>query len=297
MINRLPKLTFAGLLFIVGLSLVTFFGFSTDILGQVIYRSGEDISPAFDGWEENPDGTFNLVFGYFNRNWDEMPHIPVGPENNLSPGDPDQGQPTLFLPRRNRFVFKIKVPADFGDKEIVWTVTANGRTNTAYGSLNPGYITDDELQQFDVGDFGHNNMELRENDGPTVNIEGQSLRTVSVGQPLTLTAQASDDGIPPSHAAPLRLPGRHGAWGLRVSWFVYRGPADQVSLSPYQFKTYPDYRNNSPWSPGWEPPALPADGKWPLTATFQQPGSYVLRVMAHDGGLKDTHDVTVTVTP
>ena len=67
MINRLTKLTFAGVLFIVSLSLVTFLGFSTDTLGQVIYRSGEDISPAFDGWEENPDGTFNLVFGYFYR--------------------------------------------------------------------------------------------------------------------------------------------------------------------------------------------------------------------------------------
>jgi len=98
------------------------------------------------------------------------------------------------------------------------------------------------------------------------------------------------------HAAPLRLVGRHGAWGLRVAWFVYRGPADQVTFDPYQFKTYPDYRSNSPWTPGWEPPALPPDGRFPVSATFAEPGLFVVRVMAHDGGLKDTEDVTVTVT-
>lgn len=264
--------------------------------GQVVYRTGQDVAPAFDGWEANPDGTFDLVFGYFNRNWDETPHVPVGPDNRLEPGGPDQGQPTLFLPRRNRFVFRINVPADFGDDEIVWTLTVNGRTNRAYGSLNPGYITDPELQQFDVGDFGHNNAEMRANQAPTVRVEGVLRRTVRAGEPLALAAAAADDGVPPVHAAPLRLVGRHGAWGLRVAWFVYRGPADQVTFDPYQFKTYPDYRSNSPWTPGWEPPPLPPDGRFPVSATFAEPGLFVVRVMAHDGGLKDTEDVTVTVT-
>lgn len=264
--------------------------------GQVVYRTGQDVAPAFDGWEANPDGTFDLVFGYFNRNWDETPHVPVGPDNRLEPGGPDQGQPTLFLPRRNRFVFRINVPADFGDDEIVWTLTVNGRTNRAYGSLNPGYITDPELQQFDVGDFGHNNAEMRANQVPTVRVEGALRRTVRAGEPLALAATAADDGVPPVHAAPLRLVGRHGAWGLRVAWFVYRGPADQVTFDPYQFKTYPDYRSNSPWTPGWEPPPLPPDGRFPVSATFAEPGLFVVRVMAHDGGLKDTEDVTVTVT-
>lgn len=264
--------------------------------GQVVYRTGQDIAPAFDGWEENPDGTFDLVFGYFNRNWDEMPHIPVGPGNHLEPGGPDQGQPTLFLPRRNRFVFRIRVPADFGEREIVWTLAANGRTNTAYASLDPGYITDPELQQFDVGDFGHNSAEMRANRPPSVRVEGPLQRTVRVGEPVALAAVAVDDGIPPVHAAPLRLVGRHGAWGLRVAWFVYRGPADAVRFDPYQFKTYPDYRSNSPWTPGWEPPPLPPDGRFPVTATFSRPGQFVVRAQAHDGGLKDTADVAVTVT-
>ncbi len=265
--------------------------------GQVVYRTGQDIAPAFDGWEQRPDGTFDLAFGYFNRNWDEKPFVPVGPDNNVEPGGPDQGQPTLFQPRRNRFVFRINVPADFGEREIVWTLTVNGKTNRTYGSLLPGYITDPQLQQFDIGDFGHNNEEMRANLAPTVRVEGSLLRTVAVGQPLALAAVAADDGIPPVHAAPLRLVGRHGAWGLRVAWIVYRGPESHVRFDPYQFKTYPDYRSNSPWTPGWEPPPLPADGHFLVTATFSRPGEYVIRAQAHDGGLKDTEDVTVTVTP
>ena len=268
-----------------------------DTSAQVVYRTGQDVSPAFDGWEEQPDGTFDFWFGYFNRNWDEVSHVPIGPENSLAPGRPDQGQPTAFQPRRNRFVFKINVPADFGDKEIAWTLTVNGKTNSAYASLRPGYITDDELQQYDVGDFGHNNAEMRANRRPTIQVGGDLRRTVAVGEPLTLTATAGDDGVPPVNAAPTRLVGRHGAWGLRVAWFIYRGPADQASFDPYQFKTYPDYRSDSPWAPGWEPPPLPSDGRFPVTVTFHKPGSFVVRAQAHDGGLKDTEDIVVTVTP
>ena len=161
----------------------------------------------------------------------------------------------------------------------------------------PGYITDDKLQQYDVGDFGHNNEEMRANRRPTIRLEGNSRRIVAVGEPLSLSVAADDDGVPPVHPAPTRLVGRHGAWGLRVAWFVYRGSADQVSFDPYQFKTYPDYRHESPWTPGWEPPPLPSDGRFPVTVSFSTPGTFVVRAQAHDGGLKDTEDVTVMVIP
>ena len=62
------------------------------------YAAGQTISPAYEGWEENPDGSFNFLFGYMNRNWQEEIDVPVGPDNTLEPGGPDQGQPTHFLP-------------------------------------------------------------------------------------------------------------------------------------------------------------------------------------------------------
>ena len=97
---------------------------------QESFSKGQNIAPAYEGWEQNEDGSFNLVFGYMNRNWEEEVDIPVGSGNTIEPGGPDQGQPTHFLPRRNRFVFRIRVPKDFGQKELVWTVTPRGKAGS-----------------------------------------------------------------------------------------------------------------------------------------------------------------------
>ena len=102
---------------------------------QTKFNSGQDIVPYFEGWIRNPDGTFDLVFGYFNRNWKQELAIPAGPDNKVEPGGPDAGQPAYFLPRRQRWIYRLRVPADFGNKEAIWTITANGRTETAYGNL------------------------------------------------------------------------------------------------------------------------------------------------------------------
>ena len=61
--------------------------------------------------------------------------IPPGSENSVEPGDPDKGQPTYFLPRRQRWAYRLRVPADFGNKEVTWTLTAHGHTEKAYGNL------------------------------------------------------------------------------------------------------------------------------------------------------------------
>jgi len=268
--------------------------------GPTLYTSGQTVAPAFEGWEHNPDGSSNMVFGYFNRNLDEHLLIPVGPDNNIEPGGPDQGQPTYFLPRRNRFAFRVRVPKDFGSKELVWTLTIRGKTEKAYATLRPDYVIDDQIMMVDVGNFGRDEA-LFKNKAPTVAIEGETRRTVKVGGTLSLVATASDDGIPKARPAPRgragQPVGRSDALGLRVSWFVYRGPGDAVTFTPAQFKAYPDYRSDSPWTPGWIPPPLPADGRFPVSMTFARPGTYVVRVIAHDGGLSSTRDVTVNVTP
>ncbi len=269
---------------------------------QIVYLSGQTIAPAFEGWEQNPDGSFNLVFGYFNRNLEEHLHVPIGPDNRIEPGGPDQGQPTWFMPRRNRFHFKVRVPADFGDQELVWTLTTQGRTEKAYATLIPEYIIDKQLPMLDVGNFGRD-PEGRDmlNEAPTVALEVPAAQRVAVGAPLHLAASAGDDGMPEPKPAPQGRPGsprsRANALGLRVAWYVYRGDGAHVAFDPPQFKAYPDYRlnSNSPWSPGWETPPLPADLRWPVTATFSQPGEYVVRVLATDGGLTDHRDVAVTV--
>src|SRR3989442_12900460 len=122
--------------------------------GTVVYSSGQNVVPAYEGWEQNPDGTFNMVFGYFNRNLDEKLDIPIGPNNNVEPVGPDQGQPTHFLPRRTRFLFRVKVPGDVGKKELVWTLTVRGKTEKAFGSLRPEYVLDDIIVMRNTAFFG-----------------------------------------------------------------------------------------------------------------------------------------------
>jgi hypothetical protein len=264
--------------------------------GTAIYYRGQTIAPAFEGWEEQPDGTFDLIFGYLNRNIEEFFHIPVGLNNRVEPGGPDQGQPTYFLPGRNHYVFRIRVPKEFGRNELVWTVTSHGKTESAYGSLKPEYVLDDVMMSANFG--GERRLDVDVNKRPVVTIEGSSERTVRVNEPLALMALASDDGVP--EVAPMPLMTRFSlasAKGLRVTWFVYRGPGETVTFDPEQFLAYPDRRKyaNSPWRPGWVPPPLPPDGRFAVTVTFSEPGTYVLRVIASDGALSAYQAVTITV--
>src|SRR5262249_37350770 len=104
---------------------------------QTKFVSGQNIVPYFEGWIRNADGSFDMVFGYFNRNWEEQLAIPVGPDNIVEPGGPDRGQPTFFLPRRQGWVYRVRVPSNFGKQVLTWTIKANGKTEKAYGELLP----------------------------------------------------------------------------------------------------------------------------------------------------------------
>ena len=165
---------------------------------QLSYTKGQNVSPGYEGWEQNEDGSFNLLFGYMNRNWLEEVDAPIGPGNMISPGPADQGQPTHFLPRRNRFIFKVRVPADWGDKEMVWTLTTHGRTEYAYASLRTDYKVDNMVISSETGALGagSSSPESRMNVPPVVRIVGDRELTARVGQPLTLVAEVTDDDLP-----------------------------------------------------------------------------------------------------
>ncbi len=271
--------------------------------GRRSYATGQEVVPAYEGWEQNDDGSFNLVFGTMNRNWEEELHIPIGPHNKIEPGGPDRGQPTYFLPRRNRFLFRIRVPADFGDNEVVWTLTSpNGETKQAYGTLKPDYFMDDIVRMANNGAGVRG--DLYKNVSPELMFDGPLRRTAKVNEPIVLAVVARDDGLPevrpmrptdparPSSLAPT------SATGLRLSWFVYRGETNVVAFDPPQIKVWEDTRanSNSPWGAGWATPPPPKDDKWVVRARFSKPGTYVLRCIAHDGGLSTYEDVTFEVT-
>jgi len=125
--------------------------------------------------------------------------VPVGPDNGFSPGSADQGQPTHFLPRRNRFIFRVKVPDGFKEKdELIWTLTTHGKTEKAYASLRPDYIVDDVVKASETGALGAgtSSPEVRGNKPPVVKIDEVRSRNVKVGQAVTLVSEVKDDGIP-----------------------------------------------------------------------------------------------------
>ncbi len=275
------------------------------------YSSGQGLSPSYEGWMPNADGSATMYFGYMNSNWLQEFDIPIGPDNSFSGGNPDQGQPTHFYPRRNPFLFTVHVPKDFGATEIVWTLAANGQTEHAYASLKSDYEIDNQVISTEVGgDFGSLRDELRDNIPPTLKVDGPATRTVKVGEPLDLAAVATDPDTlparrdrptpatanaiyrPPSAIVPQSGP------GLRFSWIVYRGPAAHVTFAPDQMKTWTDTRAyaNSPWSPPYLIPEPPPGGRWEATATFDEPGTYVLRGVASDGSIFTYENVTITVT-
>lgn len=295
------------------------------------YSSGQPLEPAYEGWMQNQDGSYTLYFGYQNTNWEQEFDVPVGPENSFSPGPADLGQPTHFYPRRNPFLFTIQVPKDFGTKEIVWTLTANGVTRKAFGSVKSDYLIDPQVISTEVGgDNGNLANDLRTNIPPDLTVEGALTRTVTVGQPLTLVAIAGDpDNLPPRRdgrpqpgvkksvrpagpprsAAPPNSPAvvyrppvavtASAGPGLHLSWSVYRGKASVVKFTPDQMKTWNDTRayGNSMWSPPYDIPLPPADGQWTADAVFSEPGTYVLRAIASDGAAFSYANITVTVTP
>ncbi len=299
--NRYKRVLFCG----VGFTLALFVSGGKIASSQSLYLIGQNVQPVFEGWEKNSDGSFTMVFGYLNRNYVEEPEIPIGTLNSFSPGRADRGQPTHFYPRRQSFVFSVTVPADWGEKELVWTVTHNGRTGTAYGALLPSWEIDEGVWKANRGSGigGRTKKDIDPNLRPTVRILGDAAVTVGSSETFTLTVAASDDGKPGprptgggqgASAPSLTTTGVPGITarvgpasqdmvkartayqtGLGVSWLHYRGPG-KVTFEPMAVSVDPE-------------------GKATTTVRFSQPGTYVVRAVADDGIYTTPTDITVTV--
>ena len=67
----------------------------------------------------------------------------------------------------------MKVPKDWGNKELVWTLTANGRTEKAFATLRPDSFVDDLVQASEQGALGAgvSSPAMRKNAAPTLKID------------------------------------------------------------------------------------------------------------------------------
>jgi len=284
---------------------------ASPLLAQTRYATGQDVVPAFEGWERNQDGSFNMVFGYMNRNYEQQLDIPVGPDNMIEPGVADQGQPTHFYVRRQQFVFKVHVPKDWGKKDLVWTLRVNGKTEKAYASLLPFQELGLFVYQENRGSAADITDTPEPNEAPTIKMSGSTQLTARAGETLSLVAEVSDDGHPiprrraangqpavrrDSDGAVVSGTGTVGPGGsgprrenpltqalvrlepgvaLGVTWIVYRGSDDGVKFEPQRVAV--------------------KDGRATSTVSFAKPGTYVVRGYADDGVLITPVDVTVTV--
>ena len=203
---------------------------------QVQYATGQNVAPTFEGWEHNPDGTFSLVFGYLNRNYEEELDIPIGTANSISMGPEtygDRGQPTHFYPRRQRFLFRVVVPADWDKKaKVTWTLTSHGKTDQAKGWLQPEW----ELSEGVIVENMGGGVPDPDNKPPSVTISAAQTVTLPLNK-ATLTASAKQTtGFPkpyrktPSNSRP-RLSASPSARCVQIKWILYRGPGS-VTFRP-----------------------------------------------------------------
>jgi hypothetical protein len=219
---------------------------------QVLRPAGQPVIPIYEGYYPNPDGTYEICFGYFNLNTDEDVDIPLGPNNVIEPAEFDGMQPTHFdrvpaaMYRRRFCVFTVNVPADFGQREVLWTLNTTGEAITTPGKVLLSYVLDEP----DSGGRGIIAPVLSfEEGGPEfkgrTGFTGARL-TVAVGDPLTLSVLVDhpDDR----------------SW---VAWTLHQGPGEVEIREP-------------------EISVPRAEGVATTTARFSEPGEYLMRVQAID---------------
>ena len=229
---------------------------------EPLHNAGQGVTPAYEGWFANPDGSYSILFGYYNRNQKEELDIPIGSNNRIEPGGPDRGQPTHFLPSRQWGLFTVTVPKDFGKDQIRWTLSVNGQSTVIPAGLDPLW----EVEPF---------KDATDDTPPTIRFEsGASVQgprpvttamSATAGQPLTLTVLVSDDAkLVPGMQAP-KTP------AATLEWSKYRGPGSVTFTNPRPSVE----KSEAPGGPAF-------NGKATTTATFSEPGDYMLYLVAND---------------
>ena len=216
--------------------------FAQTTTSQVVnlrHWSGQGVAPVYEGFDLNADGSYNMWFGYMNRNYEEELDIPVGTENTFEPGG-DRGQPTHFTTRRHKDVFKVTVPKAFRDQTLVWKIITHGHAEQVIATLKPVWQID-RLRTT----RGGNSENISSNLPPVVNV-GVSNQSATGA---TLSVSATDDGLPKRRGEPV---------GMTVLWAKYRGPGS------VQFSSAESKLNG---------------GKAVTTASFSEPGDYILQAV------------------
>jgi hypothetical protein len=271
-----------------------------ELVMEPLKDSGLNVYPAFEGWYQNADGSYTLLIGYYNRNKKQILDVPIGPQNRIEPGGPDQGQPTHFLVGRGWGTTAIRVPKDFGDKKLTWTLTTNGKTVSIPFGITKGY----QIEPFLDAAMGNKPPTLafepnaKGIQGPPPPLAQAHAVSGVVGQPVALTVFYTDDGheeptgggsaaptgggaasaagaaAPRTGAAAAPAPGTPTTGGAAAGGGFQRPPRQSVTLSKFRGPGDVTFDDATP--------AIGKDGKATANATFSAPGEYLIRVEGND---------------
>ena len=275
-------------------------------LSQTIRERGTSVTPAYEGWYYDKDGSIRLLVGYFNRNTKQEFDIPAGPNNRIEPGGPDQGQPTHFQTGRQWGVLAIKVPNDFGQKKLTWTIVANGFTNSITLHTQADYV----VEPFEDAASKNTPPKIMFQPGgpaftgpPTDTVASY---TTAVNTPLALTTWVTDEGpkinVPETTgrgrgrgrgrgtgdagaAGASGATGATGGRGPRGDLAAFGLPEGFTPPPPIAVK-WAVYRQPAGATVKFDPAGPPIDkdngGKNTTNATFGTAGEYTLRVQVND---------------
>lgn len=224
----------------------------------------QPIYPAYDGFVQNPDGSYTLSFRYFSHNAEPVT-IPAGDQNGFSPGPGDRQQPITFKPGDWRFQCVMVVGKEF-DGKLKWTLSYGGTTTgTSEHMLQSNWNLVEGAAELKQIDYAKVPRGVCLNRPPQVRVLGAAgggrgkpgslAVTAVVGERFSLFGSVNDEGLP-----------RIGT--LTAGW------------KPL----------NAPGSVTFENAAAPR-----TRATFSAPGSYELELSASDGELSAATRVIVNV--
>ncbi|HJN43211.1 MAG: hypothetical protein QGI10_16040 [Vicinamibacterales bacterium] len=234
---------------------------------------GQAVWPVYEGWYDNPDGSYTFLIGYFNPNREQTFDLPVGESNFFSPGEPDRGQPTHFTTVRGWAVFGVRVGKDYADKakQLTWTLVTNDQTTSIPMHTDPGWYVEPfedaanknrpPALQFEPGGKAF--------EGPPVDGVASSY-TAMVSKPLTVKMWTDDFkgagydvASPQTTTSDRPQTNRRRRPGLVLRWMKVRGPGDVTFGEDRQ--TFQESKQ----TPENE-------------LTFSEPGEYIVRVEALD---------------
>lgn len=233
---------------------------------QVLRPRSQPVVPIYEGYFQNPDGSYDICFGYFNLNIDEAVDIPLGERNYIEPRQYDGRQPSHFTPvpgmseaspfdsriRRVWCAFTVTVPSSFTEEDQVWwTLHREGEDGPVRtpGTINVAYVLDEPVS--DAMEVMAPTLRFSEGGPAFQGRRGMTGQGVSarVGEPLEVSLWIEQSV----------------AEEMWVGWMAYKSPGG-VTFAPAEQRVSME-----------EGRAVAR-----TTVTFSEPGEYELLVQSID---------------